>query len=522
MPANVLLSVQHLTIAFGGAPPVVDDLSFELEEGGSLGLIGISGSGKSITALALLGLLPSGAHILRGHAWWHGGQEPLDLLTLSEGEWRSLRSNDLGLIFQEPLTALNPVHRVGDQLREALPREQRQEWQRRLKNALEEVELGEEADRILQAYPHQLSGGQRQRILIAMALLGSPRLLIADEPTTALDSITEREIIALLARIRDRYHMSLIFITHDLRLLGQITEKLLVLRDGKMVTTGPTERLLETPDEPYLEKLLEATFLEGTNGDKPESAAEPLLRVDQLTIEYVGSKPWPWSTPPRKVAVKSATFALYPGEWVAIVGPSGCGKTTLARTLARLHPASAGSITGDLRPEAIQLVFQDPFGSLNPSHQISVILREVIRVHHPGLSGEALNTKIGDLLMAVELPPAIYADRLPAALSGGQRQRVAIARALAANPRILICDEAVSALDAPLRRDILDLLAQLQRKHRLTILFITHDLYLAENRAGRVIIMEEGIIVEQGPTETVVGSPKSEMGKRLLAARSVR
>lgn len=519
MPAAPLLSVHHLTIAFGDAPPVVDDVSFDLEAGGSLGLIGISGSGKSLTALALLGLLPRGARVLRGEVWWYGSDPAVDLLQLSESEWRSFRGGQLSLIFQEPLTALNPVQRIADQLREALPEEQRKDWQAPLRGALAEVELGEESNRILRAYPHQLSGGQRQRILIALALLQSPRLLVADEPTTALDSITEREIISLLARIRKRHRMALLFITHDLRLLGQTTEQLLVLRDGKTVTRGATGRLLEKPDNDYLAKLLSATFLEdGLNGQSGRSKA-PLLSADQLTITYAGAKVWPWSTPSGKVAVQSVSFDLFAGEWVAIVGPSGCGKTTLARTLAGLHTASAGTISGDLRPAEIQLIFQDPYGSLNPSHSVAYILKEVLRVHHPRLRGADRRANINELLTAVELTPEVYADRRPDALSGGQRQRVAIARALAANPRILICDEAVSALDAPLRRDILDLLARLRDDHQLTILFITHDLHLAETRADRIIIMDEGEIVERGPTKTVVAAPQSEMGRKLLSAR---
>ncbi|MTB51042.1 ABC transporter ATP-binding protein [Lewinella sp. W8] len=519
MPATPLLRVELLTIAFGDAPPVVDDLSFVLAAGESLGLIGVSGSGKSITALALLGLLPSGARILRGHAWWLGGSAPVDLLTLSEREWRAYRGGELSLVFQEPLTALNPVQRIDQQLREAIPRTKRADWQSALPAALEEVELGTEGTRILRAYPHQLSGGQRQRILIALALLRSPRLLIADEPTTALDSITEREIIALLARIRDRHGMTMIFITHDLRVLGQITERLLVLRDGKTVTVGPTKALLRAPDAPYLANLLAATFLRPHQTAAPAETSPPLLSVKELSVEYVGSKPWPWATPPRKVAVRNASLTLFPGEWVAIVGPSGCGKTTLARTLAGLHHASTGTIMGNLGPQAIQLVFQDPFGSLNPSHKITTILGEVLRVHQPKLKKAALLTRIHELLEAVELSPGEYADRLPDALSGGQRQRVAIARALAANPSILICDEAVSALDAPLQRGVLDLLARLQTERGLSILFITHDLYLAENRADRVIIMDNGEIVEQGPTKEIVAAPESEMGRRLLAAR---
>ncbi|TXF91621.1 ABC transporter ATP-binding protein [Neolewinella aurantiaca] len=526
-----MLKVSGLTISFPDQPPAVNDLSFELEAGHRLGLLGLSGSGKSLTALALLGLLPPTARIDAGEAWYQPQDgAPLDLLRLNGKEWRKLRGREISLVFQEPLTALNPVQTTGDQLLEAArylcpelttaaARLQHiNEWLRR-------VELPDDQERILLSYPHQLSGGQRQRLLIALALLGAPRLLIADEPTTALDTITEAGILRLLEKLRTELGMTTIFITHDLNVMARSADDLLVMKAGQAVRQGPAEELLKAGENVFNSEISPISptgaphFADNNHADDAESSQETTeaLSVNHLTISYPVPKTYPWSSPLPKSVVNDVSFSLQAGEWLAIVGPSGCGKTSIARCLSGLLPATEGSVELGSRG-SIQLVFQDPFSSLNPAHTIRRAIMEVLRIRLPGKKKATYEQEAGRFLDQVGLPADVFAERRPQALSGGQRQRVAIARALAANPTVLIADEAVSALDVPLRKDILDLLDTLRREQGIALLFITHDLKLVADRADRVIIMEDGRIVEQGAAKAIFAAPASPMGKRLVAA----
>lgn len=519
-----ILELKALTVAFPDQPPVVEEVSFTLSAGEKTGVLGLSGSGKSLTAAALLGLLPPTANLLGGSAVYTlADGTTTDLFKLPEAEWRKLRGREISLVFQEPLTALNPVQRVGEQLLEAvryLCPELKTKKARtvHLKTWLTRVELPDDQDRILKAYPHELSGGQRQRLLIALALLGGPRLLIADEPTTALDTITEKGILDLLQRLCHELNMTLIFITHDLDVLRQTTENALVMARGKVVHRGSTKEVLALPNA-GLEALVSPLPEEqggaagaGEETKKAVSATEgAVLSVTDLSVSYAGKKAWPWSAAVVHPAVRGVSFTVGPGEWVALAGPSGCGKTTVARCLAGLLEPGAGTVSG-LERKDIQMVFQDPFSSLNPSHSITTILNEVLRLTPPPKNTAA------DLLESVGLPAASFADRRPGALSGGQRQRVAIARALAAAPRLLICDEAVSALDVPLRADILNLLDEIRRRQGIALLFITHDLRLARERADRILIMDRGEIVEEGKAAEVLTHPVSEVGKALVRA----
>lgn len=516
-----ILDIQDLTIAFGDNPPVVDSVTFRLEAGDQLGVLGLSGSGKSMTALACLGLLPPEAKVIRGRiSYLSKDGQSTNLLALSEKEWANFRAREISLVFQEPLTALNPVHSVRKQLTEAIQKlrpgiSTAEAREHNLKEWLARVELPtEQHDRILSAYPHELSGGQRQRLLIALALLAKPRILFADEPTTALDTITETGILDLLARLRQELNMTTVFITHDLDVLRRTSDRLVVMRAGKIIRTGKSQELItDSPEERSKLFLVPGEEREAPMVDEQSRKHSPTplataLTVSQLKVSYKGRASLPWSSPEELLAVQSVSLHVNCGEWVALVGPSGCGKSSVARCLAGLVPKLSGEITPPAKGN-IQLVFQDPFSSLNPSHTVLKALREVLRLGRSQDTAE-------NLLAAVGLPASVYGDRLPAALSGGQRQRVAIAKALAAGPGLLIADEAVSALDVPLRKDVLALLNSIRQERNIGLLFISHDLRLVAQYADRVLIMEEGQIVEEGPARQVLSNPESEMGKRLV------
>ena len=523
-----MLKVSSLTISFPHQPPVVNDLSFELKAGGRLGILGLSGSGKSMTAMALLGLLPPGATIDKGEAWYQPETGPaIDLLRLNEKQWRARRGQEISLVFQEPLTALNPVQRIGKQLLEAVRHLCPELKTNAARNQhilawLSKVELPDDQQRILDAYPHQLSGGQRQRLLIALALLGAPRLLIADEPTTALDTITEAGILRLLEKLRTELGMATIFITHDLSVMARSADHLLVMKAGREMRSGNAQELLPLGEGLFnpvtsAPSKTKPIAEEQTTIPSATNTAPPALRVSDLAVSYQTPKVLPWSASTSTTAATGIDLTLFSGEWLAIVGPSGCGKTSVARCLSGLLPSAEGTIT--LPPGGnIQLVFQDPFSSLNPSHSVRRAIMEVLRISLPGKQKTTYQEEASRLLDQVGLPAAELGMRKPQALSGGQRQRVAIARALAAKPTVLIADEAVSALDAPLRKDILNLLDSLRRGQGIALLFISHDLRLVAERADRVIIMDRGRIVEQGPSRKVFASPESEMGKRLVKA----
>lgn len=510
-----ILKLTDLTIAFTANKPVVGGVGFTLSAGDRLGLLGLSGSGKSLTALALLGLLPPTATVTAGEAiYTRADGSTVDLLQLDEAGWRQLRGREISLVFQEPLTALNPVQRVGKQLLEAVrmlcpERKTRAERNAHLSDWLRRVELPDDQDRLLKSYPHELSGGQRQRLLIALALLGGPRLLIADEPTTALDTITESGILNLLEKLRRELGMTLIFITHDLHVLRRTTDRVVVLSAGKVIRRGNTEEILALPGAGLLTipNNIKSTGITIERSSLSFSS----IAIQNLSITYLSRKTWPWSQPESHAAVRDVSFTIAPGEWVAIAGPSGCGKTTIARCLAGLLSPSAGTISG-LGEGSTQLIFQDPFSSLNPRHTLRTILREVLRLH------PKTKHTVEGLLASVGLPAEEFAGRLPAELSGGQRQRVAIARALAADPQLLVADEAVSALDVPLRAEILDLLDVIRREEGIGLLFITHDLRLVRERADRVLIMDNGQIVEEGSAAGVMDNPQSAMAKALRAA----
>ncbi len=499
MQDQALLRVTSLGIRFG-EQQVVDGIAFSVAAGDCLAIVGESGSGKSLTARAILGLLPARAEQCSGEIYWESSSgETLVINALAADALRRWRSREIGLVFQEPLTALNPTQRIQKQLAERLrmsgrrPADKSEEaW---LVHWLERVQLPS-PQRILRAYPHELSGGQRQRVLIAMAMLAQPRLLIADEPTTALDAITEDGIVELLQQLAREEQMAMLFISHDLALVARLAQQILLLRQGKMVEMGETKRILNHPEAEYTRKLIELSPKLGSRRENmapallPKSNKTLVLRARNIELSYPLSYYW-WG-PPKEIlpVLKGVDIDCYAGEFVALVGESGCGKSSLAACLCGLQRSFSGEI--ERYGKVVQLVFQDPFSSLNPKLRVGSVIEEVVRLHHAPIGAQAAKKEAAALLAAVGLDPAIYFDRLPDALSGGQRQRIAIARALAARPGLLLCDEAVSALDAALQNEVMQVLLKLVEERNLSILFISHDLPLMRLYAHRIIGMQDG------------------------------
>ncbi len=525
-----LLRVEDLAIQFhagGRSVTAVDGVGFTLARGRTLGIVGESGSGKSVTCLALPGLLPRpAARIVRGRAWYDG----IDMLQASASTLQSLRGRRIGMVFQDPLAALNPYRTVGDQVAEPLRVHRlcpRAEARERAVQALAEVGIPDPARRS-RDYPHEFSGGQRQRIMIAMALIAQPDLLIADEPTTALDVTVQAQILALLAQLQQRHGMAMIFVSHDLDVVAGIADDVLVMHGGRCVETGVVRDVLAAPREPYTRQLLEAiprSFAAPRPAPSPDGA--PLLQVDGLRVSYPGRP----SRRPRDAvpALDDVSLMIRPGEILGLVGETGSGKSTLAHAVLRLLRPDAGRVRlGDLpwsdldtaalrraRPR-LQMIFQDPYASLNPRLTVFDCLAEAL-----GVRGAApvpdLRRQVEALLADVGLP-ADAADRYPHAFSGGQRQRIAIARALAPEPDLVIADEPVSALDVTVQAQILTLLLELARRRALSMLFISHDLAVIRHIADRVAVLHRGRIVEMGETRALFTAPAHEYTRALLAS----
>ena len=510
-----LLSVDALRIALPGRPEAIGPLSFEIDAGLGLGVIGESGSGKSLTALALLGLLPAQARV-QGRLQFDGRD-----YDLARGEQAALRGHGLGLVFQDALASLHPLRSIGSQLCETLrvhrPGLSRAGARAEALQWLERVRLDDPA-RAYASPPHRLSGGQRQRAMIALALATRPRVLLADEPTSALDVRVQRGVLELLHELKRELGLALMFVGHDLAVVAELCESLLVLRAGRVVEQGPRARVLTAPQHEYTRALLAAQHPEHASTASPSSPSR-LLDVEALTVRYDD----------RDVAaVTQAALTLDRGETLALVGESGSGKSTLGRALLRLQTSEAGSSIRfdgrelttlsqrELKPQRrrLQVVFQDPYASLDPRQRVAQILAEPLRIHALPYD----RARLAALLTAVELP-AEALDRYPHEFSGGQRQRIALARALATEPELLICDEAVSALDALVRTQVLALLHRLRQERGLALLFITHDLDVAAALADRIAVMQGGRIVEQGAAAQVFASPQHAYTRSLLAAR---
>ncbi|MFD1490108.1 ABC transporter ATP-binding protein [Ancylobacter vacuolatus] len=524
-----LLSVRDLSVAFaqgGRATLAVDRVSFDVNRGETVALVGESGSGKSVTALSILKLLqypaashPSGEVLFQGE----------NLLAMEEGDIRRVRGNDITMVFQEPMSSLNPLHTVEQQIAEILflHRGMRGPAARaRVIELLTEVGIPAPETR-LGSYPHQLSGGQRQRVMIAMALANEPQLLIADEPTTALDVTVQAQILALLKDLQRRLGMAMLFITHDLGIVRKIADRVCVMNHGKIVEEGPVGELFAHPRHPYTQALIAAQ--PRGNPAVPHPEAPVVLETTGLKVWFPIKAGVMRKTVGHIKAVDGISVEIRRGETLGVVGESGSGKTTLGLALLRLI-SSEGPIVfmGDpidtlgfkqmrSRRQAMQVVFQDPFGSLSPRMSVTDIIGEGLRVHQPTLSVEERDARVVAALIDVGLDPEAR-HRYPHEFSGGQRQRVAIARAIVLEPSFVVLDEPTSALDMIVQAQIVDLLRDLQQKHGLTYLFISHDLRVVAALASRVMVMKSGVVVEEGPAADLFAQPKTDYTRALFAA----
>ncbi|MDR6738672.1 ABC transporter ATP-binding protein [Herbaspirillum huttiense F1] len=524
-----LLSVRQLSIALPkGADRALalDDVSFELRAGEILCVVGESGSGKSLTANALLGLLPEGVAVRGGQALWQGRE---DLLQLNPAELRRLRGQGIGMIFQEPMTALNPLHTIGRQLAEVFEVHttlRRHEIAVRVHDLLVAVQLPDPA-RALKAYPHELSGGQRQRVMIAMALALEPALLIADEPTTALDVTTQAQILHLIHELQRRRGTAVLFITHDFGVVAEIADRVAVMQKGKLVEQGPAEDVLNAPLHPYTRSLIAAVPALVPPPPRPAattSDAALALEVSGLSKTY-RPRGWFQRKTPARPAVNEVSLLLPAGATLGIVGESGSGKSTLARLILGLLQPDAGRIQvgGAPLPQGwrrrrerasqIQMVFQDPYGSLNPRHRVGDIVAQ--GPLEQGVPRRQVLAQVRELFALVGLDPNAL-QRYPHEFSGGQRQRIGLARALALQPRVLLADEPVSALDVSVQAQVLALLARLREQLGLSILFITHDLRVAAQICDRIAVMKDGRVVESGSSAEVFGAPVHPYTRQLL------
>ncbi|MFT4977142.1 MAG: peptide/nickel transport system ATP-binding protein [Myxococcota bacterium] len=553
-----------------GTVKAVNDVTFDISAGETLGLVGESGSGKSVTSLTVMQLLPESASSIEGGEVVFLGQ---DLLKMSRQQVRSLRGNDMAMIFQEPMTSLNPVFTVGDQVGEALRLHKKMSRADARKRTMELFDLVgiPDPEYSIDKYPHEMSGGQKQRVMIAMALSCEPRLLIADEPTTALDVTIQAQILTLLRKMRDEYGMAILFITHDLGVIAEIADKVAVMFRGKLVEFGDVLSIFSNPQHPYTKSLLNCrprlesrfhrlptvadylTVWKEDSGDWNWTAVEdaeakieanyvgpikrnlepegdPILSVKDLKVWFPIKKGILGRTVDHVHAVDGVSFDVYPGQTLGLVGESGCGKTTIGRSILRLVEPTGGQVffkgrdlaklsKGDMRDTRrdLQIIFQDPYSSLNPRLTVEQAITEPMQVYKIGSSDKERRELCAELLEEVGLLPEHMA-RYPHEFSGGQRQRICIARTLSLKPKFIICDESVSALDVSVQAQVLNLLNDLKDKYDLTYIFISHDLSVVKFMSDIMCVMQAGKLVEWGPADAIYEAPKMEYTRTLISA----
>jgi peptide/nickel transport system ATP-binding protein len=531
---DILLDVRDLSVEFAGpkgAVRVIDKLSFDLRAGETLCIAGESGSGKSVTALSLMGLLPRpGGRVAGGTAQFLGR----DLLKLGESEIADIRGREIGMIFQEPMTSLNPVLSIGTQLTEGLVRHFGISWDAARGRALEALQAVRisEPERRMRQYPHELSGGMRQRVMIAMAMAAKPKILIADEPTTALDVTIQAQILELMASLQRETGTAIIMITHDMGVVAEIADRVVVMKKGEAVERGSTAAIFAQQTHPYTKALLAAVprFAQGEAAPAlPDlKGAAPLIEVKDLIVRFDVKGGLLQRVEQRVHAVEKVSFELKPGETLALVGESGCGKSTTGKALMHLVPSSGAiRIEGEAEGKKsgaelkairrrVQMIFQDPLASLDPRMNVGDLVMEPLAIHKIGTPASR-REKAAELFRRVGLTPEQMA-RFPHEFSGGQRQRICIARALALGPKAIVADECVSALDVSIQAQILDLLRELQAELGIAYLFISHDMAVVERISHRVAVMQLGQIVETGPTRAVLGNPQHPYTQKLLSA----
>ena len=563
---DIVLEVKNLSVSFDGRT-VVDNVSYTLRRGRTLGIVGESGSGKSVSSLAIMGLLPKNATVSgRIELRTENGErrteneerelESVDLLALDEKRMQGVRGRRVAMIFQEPMTSLNPVQKCGAQVVEMLRLHEDVDYdeaRRRTIELFKEVLLPR-PEKIFDSYPFEISGGQKQRVMIAMALICKPDVIIADEPTTALDVTVQKTILELLRDLQRSRNIAVIFITHDLGVIAQIADGIAVMYHGKIVEQGDANDILHHPQHPYTQGLLacrppmdsrprhlptveefmgaENGMRKAESGKRKTESGEPLLSVRNLDVTYALEKNIFGKPLKQLKAVDGISFDVYRGETLGLVGESGCGKTTLGRAIMRLVDSSSGSITFDgrrldtlsqremrsLRPR-IQIIFQDPYSSLNPRMTVGQTISEPLRVHQRDgrLSQSEIRRKVVDLMERVGLDAGWF-DRYPHEFSGGQRQRICIARALILNPDLVICDESVSALDVSVQAQVLNLLNELKVHFGYTYIFISHDLSVVHFISDRIMVMQSGRLVELGDADALFENPQQEYTRKLLDA----
>ncbi|CAM1343287.1 ABC transporter ATP-binding protein [Tenacibaculum aestuarii] len=548
-----MLVVKNLEISFKNTPSVVQGISFELKKNKTLGIVGESGSGKSISSLAILGLLPKTATI-KGELFFN----QQNVLEFNEADFQKIRGNQIAMIFQEPMSSLNPTLTCGVQVAEILQQHTQlssKEIKEEVISLFSKVKLPR-PEAIYNSYPHQISGGQKQRVMIAMAIACKPQLLIADEPTTALDVTVQKEIILLLKELQQEFGMGIIFISHDLALVSEIADNVVVMHKGKLVEKGSANHVFLHPKESYTKALINSKpntkkrlktlptvsdFINDTIDSTVYTDEErttfhqkiynrpPLLEIVNLHKDFISNALW-WSKPTVVKAVNDVSFKIYEGETLGLVGESGCGKTTLSRTVLQLEKATSGSILYNgtditklsrsdfkkLRKE-IQIIFQDPFSSLNPRIAVGNAILEPMKVHNILNSNKERKEYVCNLLEKVGLE-ATHFNRYPHEFSGGQRQRIGIARAIALQPKLIICDESVSALDVSVQAQVLNLLNQLKTEFNFTYIFISHDLSVVKYMADQLVVMNKGRVEEIADADEIYQHPKTKYTQTLINA----